>query len=58
MPVYEYFCRKCKKSFTAEMHVAEHERDLPPCPECGSKDGVEKQMSAFSAVTSHKSATF
>jgi putative FmdB family regulatory protein len=56
--MYEYFCRKCEKSFTAEMHVAEHERDLPPCPECGSNHDVEKRMSAFNAVTSHKSATY
>jgi putative FmdB family regulatory protein len=58
MPVYEFFCKRCEKPFTAEMHVAEHDHDVPPCPECGAKQDVEKRMSAFSAVTSRKTASF
>ena len=57
MPVYDFFCRKCQKAFTEVMHVAEHDRDVPECPECRSKEDVEKRMSAFSAVTSRKSAS-
>lgn len=56
MPVYEYFCKKCKKPFTAEMHVAVHESSVPPCPKCKKGEGVEKRMSSFTAVTSRKSA--
>jgi putative FmdB family regulatory protein len=58
MPVYEFFCHRCEKAFTAEMHVAEHDRDVPECPQCERKDMVEKRLSAFTAVTSHKSAGF
>lgn len=55
MPVYEYFCRRCEKAFTAVMHVAEHEVEVAECPLCRKKDQVEKQLSTFTAVTSHKS---
>jgi len=58
MPVYEYFCRRCEKPFTAEMHVSEHETQVAECPECHRKEDVEKRLSTFSAVTSHKSASF
>lgn len=56
MPVYEYLCRGCEEEFTASMHVAEHERDVPECPRCHRKDRVEKRLSTFTPVTSHKSA--
>lgn len=56
MPVYEFYCGRCEKGFTEEMHVAEHERDVPKCPACHRKDRVEKRLSTFTAVTSHKSA--
>jgi putative FmdB family regulatory protein len=56
MPVYEFHCRRCAKGFTAVMHVAEHEHDVPECPKCHRKDQVEKRMSTFLPVTSHKSA--
>jgi putative FmdB family regulatory protein len=58
MPVYEYFCRACGKPFVETMHVEEHERDVPPCPECRKKEDVEKRMSSFTAVTKRKSASF
>lgn len=58
MPEYEYFCRRCEKGFTKTMHIAEHEAELPACPQCEKKDGVEKRMSSFTAVTSHKSAGY
>ncbi len=56
MPDYEFFCRHCEKEFTAMMHVAEHDRDVAECPECHRKDGVERRLSMFTPVTSHKSA--
>lgn len=58
MPVYEYFCRRCEKGFTEEMHVAEHDRNVPKCPRCERKDAVEKRLSTFTPVTSHKSAGY
>lgn len=57
MPVYEFYCRRCEKPFTAPMHVAEHDRDVAECPECHRKDEVDKRVSAFTAVTSRKSAS-
>lgn len=56
MPVYEFYCRRCEKGFAAVMHVAEHEREVAECPECHQTDQVEKRLSAFAPVTSHKSA--
>ncbi len=58
MPVYEFFCRRCERSFTAVMHIAEHDTDLPPCPSCGRKEDVEKRLSTFTAATSRKSASY
>ncbi len=42
MPIYEYVCSKCQKEF--EELVFSHD-EVPPCPECGSKE-VTKLMSA------------
>lgn len=56
MPVYEFYCRACEKTFVTAMHVAEHEADVPECPSCHRKDRVDKRMSSFTAMTSHKSA--
>ena len=58
MPVYEYYCRRCEKGFAAVMHVEEHEREVAECPQCHQKDEVEKRLSLFTPVTSHKSAGF
>jgi putative FmdB family regulatory protein len=57
MPVYEFYCRRCRKPFTAFMHVAEHDKDTAECPQCQRKDEVEKRLSTFTAVTSRKSAS-
>jgi putative FmdB family regulatory protein len=56
MPVYEFFCRGCQKPFVAVMHVAEHDAEVAECPECHRKDEVEKRLSTFTPVTSHKSS--
>ncbi len=58
MPVYEFFCRRCAKPFDAVMHIAEHDADVPECPKCGRKDEVEKRLSTYTAITSHKSASY
>jgi len=58
MPVYEFFCRRCEKAFTAVMHVVEHDTGVVECPECHRKDEVEKRLSSFMARTSRKSAAY
>jgi putative FmdB family regulatory protein len=55
MPHYEYFCNACKKSFSKILSIAEHDAAKATCPHCGSQQ-VEQSWSAFSAVTSRKSA--
>jgi putative FmdB family regulatory protein len=55
MPQYEFFCKSCNKTFSKILTITEHDREKTACPHCGSAD-VEQSWSAFSAVTSRKSA--
>ena len=55
MPNYEFFCNACKKTFSKILTIAEHDTEKISCPHCGSQE-VEQSWSAFSAVTSRKSA--
>ena len=55
MPHYEFFCRDCKKVFSKTLTIVRHEKEKVSCPHCGSKN-VEQRWSAFSAITSKKSA--
>jgi putative FmdB family regulatory protein len=55
MPHYEFFCHACKKTFSKILTVAEHEKEKIVCPHCNSNN-VEQGWSAFSAITSKKSA--
>ena len=55
MPHYEFFCRDCKKAFLKTLTIARHEKEKIACPHCGSNN-VEQHWSAFSAITSKKSA--
>ena len=54
MPVYEYICKHCKKSFEKILTLTEHDQQQISCPLCGSKS-VEQAAAAFYAVTSRKS---
>ncbi len=54
MPHYEFFCRDYKKFFDKILSLVEYEGEVQ-CPHCGSKN-VEQRWSAFSAITSKKSA--
>ena len=54
MPVYEYICNDCKKSFETVLTLAEHDKERISCPHCGSKN-VEQEAAAFFAVTGKKS---
>ncbi len=53
MPLYEFRCEKCGKSFEAHQSVDEHARSAPTCPSCKS-DSVERLLSKFYAVTARK----
>ena len=55
MPHYEFFCPACKKVFSKILTIVRHEKEKISCPHCGSKN-VEQRWSAFSAITSKKSA--
>jgi putative FmdB family regulatory protein len=55
MPNYEFVCNDCKKGFSKILTIARHDKEKMACPHCGSKN-VEQRWSAFSALTSKKSA--
>ena len=54
MPVYDYVCLDWHKTFELILSLNEHDREVPKCPKCGSKN-VEQEAAAFFAVTSKKS---
>jgi putative FmdB family regulatory protein len=54
MPVYDYVCKKCQKSFELVLSLSAHDKGNIRCPKCGSKK-VEQEYVAFFAVTSKKS---
>jgi len=54
MPVYDYICNDCHKSFETVLTLRAHDKDPIKCPRCGSKN-VEQEATAFFAVTSSKS---
>ena len=54
MPVYEYVCEDCGRSFTVTMRISEHgQRDIT-CESCQGKN-VRQQFSSFYVKTSKKS---
>ncbi len=55
MPVYDYHCNDCRKSFEKILTLREHDGENIKCPHCGSKN-TEQEAAAFYAVTSKKSA--
>lgn len=54
MPVYEYVCKRCGKSFEATLSFAERETKKVKCPSCNSSR-VNQILSTFVANTSKKS---
>jgi putative FmdB family regulatory protein len=54
MPVYDYLCKDCHKTFEKVLTLAEYDKQKVKCPGCGSKN-VEQEVSRFFAVTSKKS---
>ena len=55
MPHYEFLCHNCHKFFDKILALVDYEEGEIICPHCGSKN-VEQRWSAFSAITSKKSA--
>jgi putative FmdB family regulatory protein len=54
MPLYDYRCKNCGKTFTAVLSLKERERGQVVCPGCGLSR-VEPLMSPFMAKTDRKS---
>jgi putative FmdB family regulatory protein len=48
MPVYEYFCTKCKMEFELMRPFSESDKDTV-CPKCNSK--AQKLVSSFGSKT-------
>ena len=46
MPMFEFVCRDCKRSFEELMTFAQMENGEAVCPQCGSKK-VERNLSTF-----------
>lgn len=46
MPVYEYHCEKCKKSWENVLLISQRDTPLAqPCPHCKKKKGVRRGVS-------------
>ena len=57
MPIYEFLCQQCGKSFVFSSSMSEYERKRTEgfqCPECGSWE-VVRQMSSVQGKTTKKS---
>lgn len=54
MPLYDYRCLSCKKTFTVTLSMKEHDKAAVTCPGCKGRK-VEQQISAFIAKTDSKS---
>ncbi len=54
MPTYSYRCQACRKEFSAQMTIAEHDKKQVKCPKCESRK-VRQQPSLFGVKTSKKS---
>ena len=54
MPVYEFQCQACHKTFSKILTMAEHDQEQKiACPHCGSAQ-VEQRWADFYAITSKK----
>ncbi len=53
MPLYEFFCPRCRKELSMTLSVKEREGTEVKCPECRSV--LEPLMASFFSKTSRKS---
>ena len=54
MPLYEYYCDKCKREVTLTMTMSEHDKGGAACPDCGNR-GLRPLVGTFFTQTSRKS---
>lgn len=54
MPMYEYRCNACSKTFSVRQSLAEHDKGNIACPDCKGRQIVQ-QYSAFFVKTAKKS---
>jgi putative FmdB family regulatory protein len=54
MPIYEFRCRDCQKTFELAQSIADHETASVHCPHCDGTN-VDRLVSHVHAVTSKKS---
>jgi putative FmdB family regulatory protein len=55
MPLYEYQCADCLKTFEVHLSIDEQEKGvIPQCEHCGSKN-VRQLLGSTTVITSKKS---
>ena len=55
MPEYDFYCKRCRRPFSAFMSMREHDAHAATCPTCRRDDQVERRLAAVHVVTSRKS---
>ena len=54
MPLYEFYCEKCKKEVSMTLSIREREEGKAVCPKCGSRK-MRPLVGTFYSKTSKKS---
>jgi putative FmdB family regulatory protein len=54
MPLYEYYCEKCKGEVTIPMTISQHDKGAAACPKCGSTQ-IRQLVGTIFTQTSRKS---
>ncbi len=54
MPVYEYYCEKCRREVVLTLSISEHAKGKAVCPKCGGAS-LRPLVSTFFSQTSRKS---
>ena len=54
MPSYSYQCDACRKTFSQQMTIAEHDKKRVKCPKCGNRR-ARQCIGSFGVKTSKKS---
>jgi putative FmdB family regulatory protein len=55
MPVYDFRCTACKKTFSVVMAFSEYDCKKVACPNCKKRTTVKRVFSSIFAKTSKKS---
>ena len=56
MPIHEYECKKCGKTFEVYQRITETSKDVK-CPICGAAD-IQRKISAFSSYGTSSSSGY